>query len=195
MSLAKVLYLVRHGHYDCQDPRDPTQGKALLPVGIQQAERTGARFAQLGARIDHVYCSDFVRARQTAEILLQQLPEIPLQIDPDLREIDSFYHPQGHYSVTIPLEEAARRAHPPQALVAFEKYFEKLPASLEREVLVCHGNLIVYFLTRLLTLSRAQWEDLFIHNCSITEIQISLSGEAEIVVIGDEDHLPAELQL
>ena len=194
MSLAKVLYLVRHGHYDCQDPRDPTQGKALLPVGIQQAERTGARFAQLGARIDHVYCSDFVRARQTAEILLRQLPAIPLQIDPDLREIDSFYHPQGHPCVTVPLEEAACRQHPPRALVAFEKYFGRLPASLERELLVCHGNLIVYFLTRLLTLSRAQWEDLCIHNCSITEVQITLSGEAEVVAICDEDHLSPELQ-
>jgi serine/threonine-protein phosphatase PGAM5 len=195
MSAVRVLYLVRHGHYDSRDPRDQTEGKALLPEGIRQAELTGERFARLGAPINHVYCSDFTRARQTAEIIAARLPGVPLHVDPDLREIVTFHYRKGTPSVLEELGGPDRESHPATAIAAFAKYFARLPDGSHREVLVCHGNLIRYFLSRLWALTPAQWDDLFIHNCSITEIHIDSGGVSEVVSVCNEDHIPKELQL
>jgi serine/threonine-protein phosphatase PGAM5 len=195
MSPVKILYLIRHGYFDSADPREPGEGKGLLPLGVLQAERTGERLARLGTSIDQVFCSDYTRARQTADIICSRLVGHVPQVDPALREIKLFCHRQGRSSVLARLSESERQAHPPTAVVAFYNHFASLPARSRREVLVCHGNLISYFLSRLLPLSPIQWQDLFIHYCSITEIHIASSGESEVVSICDEEHLPRELQL
>jgi hypothetical protein len=33
----RTLYLVRHGAYDIDDPRDEAVGRGLLPIGVAQA--------------------------------------------------------------------------------------------------------------------------------------------------------------
>ncbi len=195
IAAMKVVYLVRHGHYDHTDSREPIVGQALLPTGIRQAELTGERFAQLGAPIHRIYCSDFTRARQTAEIIAARLPGGALEVDPDLREIPVFYHRHGTASVLQELSVADRATHPVTALAAFDKYFARLSAGSRREVLVCHGNLIRYLLSRLVELTPAQWDDLFIHNCSVTEVHIHANGVSEVMALCDEEHIPKELQL
>src|SRR5262245_26271331 len=112
MPPIKVLYLIRHGHYDSADPREPTIGKALLPVGSQQASFTAERFAKLIPQVDRILCSDYLRAQQTAEIIQAKLPETPLEIDVNLREIKVSYYLKGKLSIHHKLEADGLRTHP-----------------------------------------------------------------------------------
>jgi broad specificity phosphatase PhoE len=57
----------------------------LSSLGEEQAEDLGRRYA--GRKIDAVYCSDLLRAAQTAAIAFPQ-EEIPVKADQRLRECD-----------------------------------------------------------------------------------------------------------
>ncbi|MCO6057522.1 histidine phosphatase family protein [Pseudomonas sp. MOB-449] len=80
-------YLVRHGHVDYFDaqgrPLDP-RVVALSRVGTQQAWALGQVLQDV--RFDRVLCSDYPRARQTLDLLLQG-HEVPVESMPELREI------------------------------------------------------------------------------------------------------------
>lgn len=80
-------YLVRHGHVDYFDaqgrPLDP-RAVALSRLGLQQAWALGQVLQDV--RFDRVLCSDYPRARQTLDLLLQG-NQIPVESVPELREI------------------------------------------------------------------------------------------------------------
>lgn len=73
------LYLVHHGEA-VPDERDPQ--RPLTPRGQADARRVAA-FAvkRAGVRIDRMFHSEKLRARQTAEAWLEALPEARLVID------------------------------------------------------------------------------------------------------------------
>ncbi|WP_271408029.1 histidine phosphatase family protein [Pseudomonas sp. Q1-7] len=80
-------YLVRHGHVDYFDgqgrPLDPRE-VALSRAGTQQAWALGQVLQDV--RFDRVLCSDYPRARQTLDLLLQG-NQLPVESMPELREI------------------------------------------------------------------------------------------------------------
>lgn len=81
------IYLVRHGETDWNIVRR-WQGHAVTPLnakGFQQASKVAARLAK--AKLDALYSSDSVRARQTAEIIAN-ITGLDLVLDEQLREID-----------------------------------------------------------------------------------------------------------
>ena len=81
----RTLYLVRHGLYDQDDPRDADVGKALVPLGREQAALAGARLAALPVQFAALHTSTMTRARETAEIIGAALQLTP-QPSTDLRE-------------------------------------------------------------------------------------------------------------
>ncbi|NWL77709.1 histidine phosphatase family protein [Pseudomonas taiwanensis] len=80
-------YLVRHGHVDYFDalgrPLDP-RTVALSRTGTQQAWALGQVLQDV--QFDRVLCSDYPRARQTLDLLLQG-NQVPVESMPELREI------------------------------------------------------------------------------------------------------------
>jgi broad specificity phosphatase PhoE len=81
------LLLVRHGQ-STWNAGGRWQGQAdtpLSPLGEEQAQEATRRLATFG--FCRVIASDLQRARRTAEILAGAL-DLPVEIDPDLREID-----------------------------------------------------------------------------------------------------------
>lgn len=80
-------YLVRHGHVDYFDgqgrPLDP-RAVALSRAGTQQAWALGQVLQDV--RFDRVLCSDYPRAGQTLDLLLQG-NQLPVESMPELREI------------------------------------------------------------------------------------------------------------
>src|SRR3954451_12450464 len=82
----RTLYLVRHGEYDHADPRPEEVGKGLVPIGVAQSRLLGARLRALGVHFDAFDASPLTRARQTAEILRDELPGSQLRIVPELAE-------------------------------------------------------------------------------------------------------------
>lgn len=78
--------LLRHGQTDWNIQR-LYQGHADIPLndtGMSQILRAGELL--MDKEIDAIYSSDLVRARQTAEAVHHYHPNIPLIIDPRLRE-------------------------------------------------------------------------------------------------------------
>ncbi|HWR56758.1 MAG TPA: histidine phosphatase family protein, partial [Negativicutes bacterium] len=67
----RTIYLVRHGRIQLEDEQRRFIGQLDLP--LNEEGRRQAQFLQkilARADIGAVYCSDLVRSRQTAEIIL-----------------------------------------------------------------------------------------------------------------------------
>ena len=78
---------------------------------------------------------------------------------------------------------------------AFDKYFVPSRDSTDRhDVLVCHGNVIRYFVTRSLRVDTLSWLQMSIGNCSLTIIRVRADGSTQLVAYSDVGHLPANLQ-
>jgi len=91
-----IVYFVRHGRTEMNLRRllQGQSGYGLLPEGIQDAERAARRLA--GKGITELYCSDQLRARQTARILHRRLGiGGPIRHSLLLREMD-YGHSTGH---------------------------------------------------------------------------------------------------
>jgi probable phosphoglycerate mutase len=81
------LILVRHGETDW-NAAGRLQGHTDRPLsdyGREQARRLAGEVS--GEQFDAIYASDLARARETAEIVAEQL-HLPVVLDPDLREKD-----------------------------------------------------------------------------------------------------------
>jgi len=62
----------------------------------------------------------------------------------------------------------------------------------EVDVLVCHGNVIRYFVCRALQLPSDAWLRFALPNASVTMLHIRPSGRVGIVTMGETGHLPPE---
>ena len=71
------IYFIRHGiavdQLDSSVNND--EERWLTEEGIKKMEKTAAGFVKLVNRLDRIYSSPLVRARQTAEIIQNALPE------------------------------------------------------------------------------------------------------------------------
>src|SRR5581483_11305534 len=82
-----TLLLVRHGETDWNAERR-WQGHADVPLNARGREQARALAEELaGESIDAIYSSDLSRAQDTADIVGARL-DVPVVVDPDLREID-----------------------------------------------------------------------------------------------------------
>ena len=187
----RTLYLIRHGVYDEDDPRDPDLGRALTPRGEEQARRTGARLARLGIRFDALHASTMTRARQTADLIGQALGGITPQLSRDLREctpptvredVMARQSAGGPDSCRATLERAR------------ERYLRPCAQGDSTEIIVCHGNVIRYLVSRVLGLDSTLWLNMTIANCSISVVQVRADGRTRLVSFADVGHLPEAMQ-
>lgn len=76
---------------------------------------------------------------------------------------------------------------------AFRRYFYRADPSQQKdsyELLVCHANVIRYFICRALQFPPEAWLRFGLHNCSLTWIVIRPSGNVAVYFIGDSGHIP-----
>jgi len=188
----RTVVLVRHGVYDEDDPRDPEVGKALTAIGETQAWLTGAWLARLPRHFDALYSSPLTRARQTAQIIGESLGGMTPQVATELREctppterpdVMARQTPGGPDSCRAALERG------------WQRFFRPSPARDSTVVLVCHGNVIRYFVARALGLDPERWLDMTIANCSLSIVEVRADGRTRLVSFDDVGHLPPELQV
>jgi serine/threonine-protein phosphatase PGAM5 len=79
-----------------------------------------------------------------------------------------------------------------QARQAWEKYFIPAKGKARNDIIVCHGNLIRYFIMRALQAPPEGWIQMDIYNCSICEITIDAKGCARLISHNDSGHLHAD---
>ena len=170
-STAKVILLVRHGHYKKSEPFDL---QALTSEGLQQATRTAQSIPKITGlpRINRIVTSTLVRTKETAQIINNEL-EMELTFDPDLRE--------GHVEKQNDKERFER---------AFETYFIQTPGdSMTTDLLICHSNIIKYLVCRAMNASTSKMKYLNIPHCSITGVTIRPSGNMHLNFVGSFGHL------
>jgi serine/threonine-protein phosphatase PGAM5 len=187
----RYVYLIRHGYYHEEDPRDPRVGKGLDSLGRAQARLTGERLAGLPVKIDLLVSSTFTRAMETADIIGESLHMKAVR-DSEISECSPPSYRPDYYSERDP---AAKDTCQARLERAFSRYCRPAggPGD-EHDVLVCHGNVIRWLVTKELGLDTRRWPDYDIGNCSITAIAVRSDGSMRLDAFSDTGHLPAALQ-
>lgn len=188
----RTIYLIRHGDYNHEDDRDPDVGKDLIPLGIAQARLVASRLRSLPVKITTLISSTMTRARQTAMIINHEFPELELQQYRLIRECT----PPTWRTDIMEREDPEELNDCTDSLeAAFNKFFIPSPDNEDRnDVIVCHGNVIRYFVTKVLNVNTMAWLKMTINNCSLTIVRIMPDGKMKLIAFNDVGHLPPNMQ-
>ncbi|MFH1650286.1 MAG: histidine phosphatase family protein [Candidatus Woesearchaeota archaeon] len=161
----KEIYLIRHGESYGNlelkaDACTESDDSKLTDTGIRQAEALAIKLNEV--HFDQIWSSDLARARDTAEIIVRGR-NIKAIVKPELREI---------YRVIVggPFK-GARPKRKNEDIQRAEKVWTDINSFAgSRLCIICHGNIIRYFLAKHYKKDpKTMWE-LKIENCSITII-------------------------
>lgn len=179
------LYIVRHGQYERQTGFPDTPDGPLTELGRVQAGRIAERLA--GVPVTAVYASTLLRAQQTAKIIVEQLPGVPLDFDPLLCEcVPSVPADHAHHFAGLPTTWLTDG--PALADAAYDKFV--VGSEDDRyEVLVSSGNLISFLACRVIEAPRDQWINVDMQHCALTEIHIGPPRGRWLVRQNDAGHL------
>jgi len=195
----RTFVLVRHGQYERSDT---DEGKILTRLGREQAEATGARLSNLIENLKDgkndvdvkLTMSTMTRATETANIILKYMP-------PEVQETakSSDLIREGAPCEPIPTH-SSWKPDPSDFFMdgarieaAFRNYIHRADTSQKNdsiEILVCHGNVIRYFVCRALQLPPEAWLRICLHNGSYTILSTKPNGRVSLSALGDCGHLP-----
>lgn len=190
-TATRHLLLIRHGHYFLNGAEDAE--RKLTKKGCDQASFTGLRLAELNYPYTVIYNSTMTRAKETADIIASHLPEVPREECSMLREGAPIKPepPAGHWKPDVKqfYEDGARIE------AAFRKYFHRADVDQmtdSYDILVCHANVIRYFVCRAMQFPPEAWLRMSLHHGSITWMSIRPSGRVTLRMLGDAGHIPPE---
>jgi len=192
ITATRHLILIRHGQYNLDGQSD--EERYLTDLGKSQATMTGMRLAELGLPYNFILHSNMSRAIETANLISKHLPQIPmLPSDAILREggpCDPEPRVGRWYPDTIRFTEGARIE------AAFRKYFHRAESSQKEdsyEIIVCHANVIRYFVCRALQFPPEAWLRMSLKHASLTWLTIRPDGRVSIRGLGEAGHLKPEM--
>ncbi len=182
----RYLFLVRHGDYDSSDLSNPVAGPGLNALGKEQAAFVASRLAALPITFDTVVASQLARARETGDIIAAKLGHT-VQRDANLSET----RPPGDgvppFAVVASAEAQLQRA--------WNRYVVPAPpGAVTHDLLICHGNVIRWFVVRALGADPRQWSRMEIGNASITVIEVLPNGSTNLLLYNDTSHIPVGKQ-
>ena len=182
----KTIFLLRHGQYKSE----PTEH--LTPLGRKQALLAGKRLKNI--KFHKFHFSTMPRARETAQIVQKTMGyKGRLNGSDFLHEcIPGFpkklRKKHGH------TDEKKLSRHKRRADRAFRDIF-KFSKKNRSELVVCHGNIIRYFVCKSLGIDTDLWTRLDIKQCGITVIQLNLKKRTKnIISHNDIGHIPLKMQ-
>jgi serine/threonine-protein phosphatase PGAM5 len=90
----------------------------------------------------------------------------------------------------------------PKDLAACSAQLERLAATLfapstrgdRHELVVCHGNVTRWLVTKALDVDVDSWLVMSIGHASVTVLRVDAEGGVRVLSVGDVGHLPANLQ-
>ena len=146
-SATRTIVLVRHGNYLPNPDADKKLGPGLSVLGVAQAQMAGARLVGFPGGFDALYVSPMQRARDTAAAIAQEFPGRSFSIIDGLEECTP---PTWRKEVADKEDPASMAACKKQLDGVFEEYFTPAQGKPRTEMMVCHGNVIRYLVTRAL---------------------------------------------
>ncbi|MEO8012367.1 MAG: histidine phosphatase family protein [Dokdonella sp.] len=184
------LVLVRHGHYVADVQADKALGPGLSPIGVAQARLTGARLHGLPVAFDALHVSPLQRARDTAAVIGAEFSGRDFSVLADLEECTP---PTRRREVTRDEEPEDLTACKAQLDRLFATQFRPAAGAERTHLMVCHGNVIRYMVTRALNVDSAAWLEMSFGHASITRIRVEADGRFKLISAGDVGHLPPNL--
>ena len=176
--------------------------KILTELGIKQLNKTGKylhrssryfpdTFKSLGLNYSDVTHSTLIRAIESCSIILNYLPkDITKKFDDDLCE--------GLPYVPIPRRQSLSVAKDYDRIEsAFKTYFHRADTeqkSDSHEIIVCHANVIRYFVCRALQVPPAAWLRMSLFHGSVTQISIRATGHVSLKRFSDIGFMPRKMQ-
>jgi serine/threonine-protein phosphatase PGAM5 len=187
-AYARTIVVVRHGNY-IPDANDSSPGPGLSPLGVAQAKLAAARLAGMPGAFDAIYASPMTRAQETAKVIAAELG-MKIETLPDLEECTPATRRKEVTEREKPEEMAACAA---KLDALFAKRFVPAAGSERRELMVCHGNVTRYLVTRALGVDTTSWLEMSIGHASLTEIRVEPDGRFKVISVGDTGHIPPNL--
>ncbi|XP_075961048.1 serine/threonine-protein phosphatase PGAM5, mitochondrial isoform X2 [Anarhichas minor] len=186
------ILLIRHSQYNLSGSID--KERILTPLGREQAEFTGQRLAALGLKYDVMIHSSMARATETANIISKHLsgPGVELVSCDLLREGAPIepVPPVTHWKPDAVYHEDGARIE-----AAFRRYIHRADPKQKEdsyEIIVCHANVIRYFVCRALQFPPEGWLRMGLNNGSITWLTIRPSGRVALRTLGDAGFMPPD---
>ncbi len=188
----RTIYLIRHGQYDQSDERDEFTGKVLTPLGIAQTRLLSTRLKVMSVEFSSLTSSTMTRARQTAMIINQDFPELELKQNELICECTP---PTWRMDVMSETDSIETLVCVENLEKAFQQFFVPSPDANDRnDIIVCHGNVIRYFVTKVLKVDTMAWLQMSIGNCSLTIVRILPDGSFRLAAFSDMGHIPSNMQ-
>lgn len=187
-TATRNIIMIRHGQYHMKTPE-----KSLTSLGREQAVLVGKRLAESGWKFDRVITSTMPRATETASLILEQLPPLPKVTD-SLLEEGAPYPPEPESPNWRPKQKKFF-ADGSRIEAAFRRYIHRASPKQKEdsyEIIVCHANVIRYFVCRALQFPPEGWLRMSLGNGSITWFVIRPNGNVSIRSLGDIGHLPPD---
>jgi serine/threonine-protein phosphatase PGAM5 len=220
-GVTRHIILIRHGQYD-EGPKEDSERK-LTDLGRKQADYTGQRLREMiegvqgtafgPCHVKVVRVSNLARAKETADIIASHLPKSVeiAEPDPDLNEGRPAHNIPGGRASKGTIEKFDEQHYRIER--AFRRYFYRAPEPVildpssdnsedededdkpkhEFEIIVCHANVVRYFMCRALQIPPEAWLRLCTFNCSLTYFTIRPTGTVSCRMLGDIGHLPYDL--
>nr|XP_046241713.1 serine/threonine-protein phosphatase PGAM5, mitochondrial isoform X6 [Scatophagus argus] len=184
------ILLIRHSQYNLSGNSD--KERILTPLGREQADLTGKRLAALGLKYDVLIHSSMARATETAHIISKHLPGVELLSCDLLREGAPIepVPPVTHWKPDAVYHEDGARIE-----AAFRRYIHRADPKQKEdsyEIIVCHANVIRYFVCRALQFPPEGWLRMGLNNGSITWLTIRPNGRVALRALGDAGFMPPD---
>jgi len=214
---SRHVFLIRHGHYHSKERTD--RQKKLTQLGREQLKYTGKRLKEVGFDYSSVVSSTMTRAKESANIILEQLGTENDDGRKEMRQ-DKDLGPSRvslSFATDKLLEEGAPlppeppldfwqpkadqfRNDGPRIEKAFQKYFRRpsldeessAPLKDSHEIIVCHANVIRYCVCRALQVPPQAWLRIWLNHGSITWLTIRPSGRIVLRALGASGFMPPE---
>lgn len=202
--IKRQILLIRHGQYQNEKSKVDDSARTLTALGERQARATGEYLRKLfdekSAFIEpgivepkNFYVSNMTRAKQTSNIILEAMypgnnakliGKKTAKEDPILRE-------RFPCDTEPPSRHKATHRDMIDAEEAFTRYFHR-PISDEPtcDIIVCHANVIRYFICRSLQIPPEAWLRFSLPHASITSIVVGGGGNVKVSTIGSAFHMP-----
>ena len=136
---------------------------------------------------DALFVSPLQRARDTAATIAGDFPGRKFTVVDDLSECTPPSSDAGMMARETPASLAACQA---QLERAFARFFRPAQGKEQKDLLVCHGNVIRYLVTRALGVDSKSWFKMSVGHASFTTIRIEADGRMKVIAVGDVGHLP-----
>ena len=188
----RTIYLIRHGDYNQSDEKDEFVGNELNSLGVAQAKLLSSRLKSMSVEFSSLTSSTMTRARQTAMLINEDFPELKLIQDSLICECTP---PTWRKDIMAEVDTTEKELCVANIESSFKKYFIPSPDKNDRhDLIVCHGNVIRYLVTKVLKVDTMSWLQMSITNCSLTIIRVKPDGTMKLDTFSDYGHIPENMR-